>query len=676
MESSSTPPRHICRKCGIKIKSTRNYCETCEDEPECPLCNRLTHQIGSICDDCLDYDISIDAPPTTPPLPPKKRYRSSFKGNTNNDNYIIKYPKNNNNNNNNNNQSDEDDKISENDSDTNNEKIERNKRNIRNKRNDKNKKSKITKKSTIYNTDSNKDKFLDEDEIIIRNSINNRVDTLDKLLGINTNDINDDDNNDKKKSKNNKNNKNNKTKNNKNKNNKNNKHFNDINNNDGDTEDNDLDDSGRKGSIILHISTKNPININDDDEDVDNNDIDNYNDDDNDDDNNDNDNNNDNKSSNINNYPSSNPIFNILDEIMNNRKRISNMPSITNREKIEKTLEDPPDNEEDLSSYPYEYIGKPNSITDLINLGKQYKNKLREKKRYSLNIKKLHKLIGPLEELQTMIGLEGIKHDIYKQIVYNLLELDDKAKDMWHTVIEGSPGVGKTEIANILAKVYNAFGITKTSKVCSLKRDDLIAGYVGQTALKAREKFNKAKGGVLLLDEAYSLGDKDGKDTFAQQMLDLLNAFLSENPDTVCIVTGYKKALQEQFFAANEGLKRRFSKWFEIGNYSPEDLRLILFKIIKSHSWSYEDQETILLDFFEKNQKYFIFNGGDMLNLFGCAKKSHAMRLLEIEEEDVLNKSRKVISYQDIKDGMELFLKNPEVADRIDNKKDIPSFYM
>ena len=186
MESSSTPPRHICRKCGIKIKSTRNYCETCEDEPECPLCNRLTHQIGSICDDCLDYDISIDTPPTTPPpLPPKKRYRSSFKGNTNNDKYIIKYPKNNNNN-----QSDEDDKNSENDSDTNKEKIEIN---IRNKRNDKNKKSKITKKSIIYNTDSNKDKFLDEDEITIRNSINNRVDTLDKLLGINTNDINDDD---------------------------------------------------------------------------------------------------------------------------------------------------------------------------------------------------------------------------------------------------------------------------------------------------------------------------------------------------------------------------------------------------------------------------------------------------------------------------------------------------
>ena len=566
MDSSSTPPEHICRKCGIKIKSPSNYCEICEDELKCPLCDGFTHHIGSICDDCLDYDISKDSHPSTPPSPPlKKRYKSSFKGNSNKDKYIIKYPKNNN-------QSNENNKISENDR--------------------------------------------------------------------------------KKKKKNN----------------------NDIDNNDN-SDDSVL--SGRKGSIILHITTKKKSNISDNN---DNNNNDNDNNDNNNNDNNDNDtdnDDNDNKSSNINNYPSSsNPIFTILDEIMNNRKKVYNMPSITNRQKIENNTKDQTDNEEDLSIYPYEYIGKPTSITDLINLGKQYKNKLSEKKRYSLNIKKLHKLVGPLEELQTMIGLESIKHDIYKQIVYNLLELDDKAKDMWHTVIEGSPGVGKTEIANILAKVYNAFGITKTSKVYSLKRDDLIAGYVGQTALKAREKFNKAKGGVLLLDEAYSLGDKEGKDTFAQQMLDLLNAFLSENPDTVCIVTGYKKALQEQFFSANEGLKRRFSKWFEIGNYSPSDLRLILFKIIKSHSWSYEKEETILLDFFEKNEKYFIFNGGDMLNLFGCAKKSHAMRLLEIEEEEELNKSRKVISYQDIKNGMELFQKNPEVADRIDNKKDIPSFYM
>ena len=316
---------------------------------------------------------------------------------------------------------------------------------------------------------------------------------------------------------------------------------------------------------------------------------------------------------------------------------------------------------EDTSSYPFEYVKKPASLTHLLELGRDYlENKTHDKIRFNINLKLLGKLVPTLEDLTALIGLSEIKNDIYEQIVYNLLELDNKSSDMWHTVIQGSPGVGKTELANVLAKVYAAFGITKHSRVLSLKRDDLIAGYVGQTAIKAREKFNKAKGGVLLLDEAYSLGDDGGKDTFSKQMLDLLNAFLSENPDTVCIATGYKKALEEQFFAMNEGLKRRFSRRFEIKDYSAPELRLILFKIIRQAGWHVENEEDFKQSFFEKNKPYFRYNGGDMLTLFGCSKKSHAMRLLEIETEDELNNSRKHISFSDIEGGMEIFLKNPE----------------
>jgi hypothetical protein len=327
---------------------------------------------------------------------------------------------------------------------------------------------------------------------------------------------------------------------------------------------------------------------------------------------------------------------------------------------------------EDRSQYPYKYLGEPKTLDDIIKLGKSYNELKQEKFRHSLNIETLYKLSEPLSELQTMIGLYDIKDDIFQQIVFNLLDLEKQSGNMWHTVIQGAPGVGKTAIANILAKIYCSFSIIKRAEVYSYKLNDLIAEYTGQTPHRTMKKLNEAKGGIILLDEAYTFGDKQHADTFTKQIMNILNAFLSENTDTVCIITGYKQALKDNFFSMNDGLARRFTRWFEIKDYNAEDLRLIFFKIIREQEWEPKEDE-IETSFFEKNKKYFKFNGGDMLNLFGYVKRTHGMRLLKIETEEELKLERRMITKDDIEKGMEMYIKNSDLDDR---KEDVlPSFY-
>lgn len=327
------------------------------------------------------------------------------------------------------------------------------------------------------------------------------------------------------------------------------------------------------------------------------------------------------------------------------------------------------DDEEDEETYEFSWLGDDiNSINDLIKIGECYEEKKKEKKRYNLNIHKLNKLVKPLKELQKMIGLTNIKDAIFNQIIYYLQDLDNKNTDMLHTVIEGPPGVGKTHICHILAGIYKSLGFLKNNKVVSVKRDDFIAKYLGQTADKTRRKIEEALGGVLFIDEAYSMGDTEGRDSYSKEAIDMLTSYLSEHPhDLICIVAGYKEALQQRFFSQNEGLSRRFTHRFELTDYSPEDLRLIFFKIVEEGDWNILDKDKVPSDFFSKNIKCFKYNGGDMLTLFGYCKKTHSKRLLKIaKEEKILLENKKKLNLEDIEGGLTLFLKNPEYAKRLE----------
>lgn len=309
---------------------------------------------------------------------------------------------------------------------------------------------------------------------------------------------------------------------------------------------------------------------------------------------------------------------------------------------------------DERANWPFEWIGDINTISDLIRLGKAYKPETRVVT--NLDTAKLVRLVAPLERLDSMVGLADVKASIFHQIIFHLQGLDEGMRDMHHTVIKGPPGVGKTEIAHRLAEIYNALGILKSSKVVSVKRDDLIAGYVGQTALKTKKKLEEALGGVLLIDEAYSLGDGSDKDTFSKEAVDLLTSYLSEHgTEFICVIAGYQEALEKRFFSINEGLARRFTIHYEIKPYDGPELQAIFTKTVADGGWFLANPEAAPASFFTEHKDDFPSFGGDMLNLFAGVKKAHSRRLLSIRTKSELDTSRRQITNDDLLAGFKSF---------------------
>ena len=321
---------------------------------------------------------------------------------------------------------------------------------------------------------------------------------------------------------------------------------------------------------------------------------------------------------------------------------------------------------------PLKYLNiELNSIDDFITIAENFRRgDYSEEFRYNINLYKVNDLLEPLQKLKSLIGMENVKKDVFDLLLYQLQDFDN-SKDMLHTIIEGEPGVGKTELAKILGKIYKAMGYCFNDIIKFVKRSDLIGGYLGQTAIKTQKVLDECKGGVLIIDEAYSLGNPEGRDSYSKECIDTLTAFLSESPDTIVFIMGYKEALQECLFAHNKGLERRFTYRFSINKYKPEDLRLILFKVIREQGWDIEDEEKIPVNFFDKNMGYFKFNGGDMLNLFTKCKFTHSIRFFNINRKSDDNHNfenlKKKINYEDIKNAFKLLLKDENFKKRTEN---------
>ena len=246
---------------------------------------------------------------------------------------------------------------------------------------------------------------------------------------------------------------------------------------------------------------------------------------------------------------------------------------------------------------------------------------------------------------------------------------------MHHTVIKGPPGVGKTELSKIIADIYNHLGFLKTNKVVSVKRNDLIAGYLGQTALKTKKKLDEAMGGVLLIDEAYALGDSEGRDSFSKEAVDLLTSYLSEHGhEFICIIAGYKQALEDRFFKLNEGLARRFTIQYSIEPYSDKDLMNIFKKIVQDNEWEIKDDKDIV-DLFNNDDKIFPNYGGDMLSLFAYCKKAHSVRILRLKSLKEIKEEKLKISRDDIIKGLSFYNLNNNNNGK---KKDtyVPTMYL
>lgn len=268
----------------------------------------------------------------------------------------------------------------------------------------------------------------------------------------------------------------------------------------------------------------------------------------------------------------------------------------------------------------------------------------------------LWRLIPSLTELSRIVGMEKAKQDILNVILYRLLgfHMSSVEGDIMHTVIYGPPGVGKTLLAHIIAKIYCGLGVLKTENVVCVKRNDLIAKWIGHSEAQAMEKLNSALGGVLFIDEAYALGNKEHPDNFTKGVVDTINVFLSEHKkDFVCIIAGYEKELQESFFSINPGLERRFPWRIHLESYSAEDL-LNIFKLkVRTEKWKLAE-DAVDTKFFEQNKECFPFFGGDIETFFTKCKVIHTRRVFGSKT------GIKVITKEDVAIALDLFRKNKE----------------
>jgi len=319
---------------------------------------------------------------------------------------------------------------------------------------------------------------------------------------------------------------------------------------------------------------------------------------------------------------------------------------------------------------------KLENINDVIDLSKKYpltekgESKLEKVdglyeyngKYYGINLETLNKLTKPLERLNKMIGLSKIKSQILEMILYYIQEFEKGNSNMLHTIIEGPPGVGKTEMGKILAEVYSSLGIIPSNKFKLVKRTDLIGEYVGHTAHKTQEAIDEAEGGVLFIDEAYSLGGGSEKsDTFSKECIDIINQNLSENKKKlIVIIAGYKDQLESSFFCYNPGLKRRFPFKYTIDGYSPTEVKDIYLKKLNDIGWKLTENidNEYLVNFFTKNKDEFKNFGGDIENFILNSKFVHSKRVFNEHP-----KNRKVLNKKDFETAFERFKNNKKNKD-------------